>query len=111
GVIKAATHRSDLEALTDNRNEFTRRTDARRTSAPTHYCHTDTSSSLPKYTTDSLPRLAPQHSGPKRPKSLSTLNLKLPYIKGLSFSKQVFVKDILFFNIKAPTQELRLHLI
>lgn len=32
GVIKAATHRSDLEALTDNRNEFTRRTDARRTS-------------------------------------------------------------------------------
>lgn len=56
-------------------------------------------------------RLAPQYSGPKRPKSLSTLNLKLPYIKGLSFSKQVFVKDILFFNIKAPTQELRLHLI
>lgn len=43
--------------------------------------------------------------------SLPTLNFKLPCIKGLSFSKQVFGKDILFFNIKAPTLELRLHLI
>lgn len=55
--------------------------------------------------------LAPLGSGPKGTISLETLNFKLPYIKGLSFSKQVFVKDILFFNIKAPTRELRLHLI
>lgn len=55
--------------------------------------------------------LARRGPGPKGSISLPMLNLKLPYIKGLSFSKQVFVKDILFFNIKAPTRELRLHLI